>query len=45
MCIKPTSAGMRRMKALRERIQYITMTKARKQIRWLHLKGLRTHIH
>lgn len=45
MCIKPTSAGMRTMKALRGRIQYNTMTKARKQICWSHLKGLRTHVH
>lgn len=34
MCIKPTSAGMRRVKAFRGTIQYDTMTKAKK--RWAH---------
>lgn len=45
MCIQSTSASMKRMKALRGRIQYNTMTKARKEMGRLHLKGLRTHIH
>lgn len=32
MCIKPTSASIRSMKAFRGRVQYNTMTKASKQM-------------